>query len=211
MAGGTDGAMKPRLDPRIFLALPLSRTVQSRLAAIQDELKLYLQNWHFVPQDNFHVTLKFFGEVPEHQIAKIHKRCGDLAPGMHPFSLEWNKLDFFGPPQAARVLFVSAAEVVELSELARELLKLFPGDDSRKKFRAHITLAKARKIMDSHARRMNENMLRRLKEHGRIGPQPLNVDIRTFHREFVLMETIWVGRAVEYNFREIYKLGDAVE
>jgi 2'-5' RNA ligase len=202
--------MKPRLDPRIFLALPLSETVQSRLAAIQQELKLYLQNWHFVPQDNFHVTLKFFGEVPERSITKIHQACCDMAPKLHPFSLEWNKLDFFGPPQAARVLFVSASEVLELTQLAQELLALFPGDDSRRRFRAHITLAKARKIMDSHARKMNENMLRRLKEHGRIGPQQLNVDIRTFHREFVLMETIWVGRAVEYKFRETYTLGEGI-
>ncbi|MBN2080653.1 RNA 2',3'-cyclic phosphodiesterase [bacterium] len=198
--------MKPRYDPRIFLALELSRTAQERMGQAQADLKQYLSNWHFIPPVNFHVTLRFFGEVPEAKITEIDAACREIIPRLHALSLHWNAVDFFGSPDRARVLFIGADGCPELGELVGAILQTFPGPDQRKHFRAHVTLAKARKHMEPGLARMNANMLRRLRELGRIGPEPIEVDVTTVHREIVMMETIWVGRAVEYEVRKRYPL-----
>ena len=200
--------MKPRLDPRVFLALPLSRTTQAQFATIQDELKKYLDNWHFIQQVNFHLTMRFFGEVPEDRIREIDEVCARVAPKLHTFQLNFNRVSFFGPPRAARVIYVGAEESKALSALGGAIADAFPDRKERRSFRPHVTMAKARKNLEQSVVRKNANMLRRLEEQGRIGPNPLEVDITTVHREFVLMETIWVGRAVEYEVRHRYPLPD---
>lgn len=194
--------MKPRYDPRVFLALTLSRTAHSRMEEIQNRVKEYLSSWHFIPPDNFHMTLLFFGEVPEKTIPDVCKACQMIAARHHPVSLHWNRVDFFGAPHSARVLFVAAEDDPEIKSLSGSLGKAFPGIQEERGYHPHITLAKARKDMPPHTAEINANMLRRLRELGRIGPDPLEVDLTTVHREFVLMETIWVGRGVEYQVRD---------
>ncbi len=198
--------MKPRLDPRVFLALQLSRTAQERLAECQRELNKHLINWHFIPQFNFHMTLRFFGEVPERKIVDIDLACKEICQQFNAFNLHWSTVGFFGSPRSARVLYAAADDSPELTALASRIAAVFPQHDDRQEFRPHITLAKARKHIDPGQARINANMLRRLQEQGRIGPERIELDLNTVHREFVLMETVWVGRAVEYSIRQRYPL-----
>ena len=178
--------------------MPVTRTVRGWLEETQAELKKYLEDWYFVPPSNFHVTLRFFGEVPEETISRIEVACRRISQQLPPLSLQWNRVDYFGPPQAGRVLFVDAKASAELNQFVKAIMDHFPEGEPRKKFRPHITLAKARKNMAQDAVERNSNVLRRLREHGRIGPEKMKVDFNSYHRDFVLMETIWVGRAVEY-------------
>jgi 2'-5' RNA ligase len=178
------------------------------LRAAQLELKQYLQNWHFLPDHQFHLTLRFFGEVPEETVSVIDKTCQRLAPKLHPFALELNAIDFFGTPESARVLFAGGEPSAGLQALVDAIQDEFPDDaDLRREFRPHVTLAKARKYLEPPLERINANVLRRLRELGRIGASPLGLNVSTVHREFVLMETIWVGRRVEYEIRNRYRLG----
>lgn len=198
--------MKPRYDPRVFLALTLSRTAQERLSEAQDCLRTYLASWHFIPTENLHVTLKFFGEVPEDKIPAVREGCRAMARRHNPFSLHWNAIDFFGSPQSARVLFAAAEPNTELDRLAVSISQAFADIGDAKPLHPHVTLAKARREMDRGTAQMNSNMLRRLKELGRIGPEPVEVDLTTVHRDLSLMETIWVGRGVQYELRECFPL-----
>jgi 2'-5' RNA ligase len=174
----------------VFLALRFSRTTQERLHSIQQELKQYLFNWHFIPDQNFHLTLRFFGDTPQEMINRIDDTCKRLAPQMHPFQLHLNHIDYFGSPSSARVLFADGDASPGLDRLVSEIRREFPEDaDQRSEFRPHVTLAKARKDMERSMETRNAFALRRLREQGRIGPNPINVDTMTVHREFVLMET----------------------
>jgi RNA 2',3'-cyclic 3'-phosphodiesterase len=198
--------VKPRLDPRVFIALLLSRTAQERLAECQRDLQKYMVNWHFIPAFNFHMTLRFFGEVPERNIVDIDTACRQLCTQFSAFNLHWDNIGFFGNPRNARVIYAAADDSPELASLARRIADVFPQHDDRQEFRPHITLAKARKHIDPGQARINANMLRRLGELGRVGPEKIQLDLTTVHREFVLMETVWVGRAVEYVVRQRYPL-----
>jgi 2'-5' RNA ligase len=165
-----------------------------------------LPSWHFIPVENFHVTLRFFGEVAEEQIAEIDAACRALAPQLPPFTLEWDSIDFFGPPKSARVLFAAARVSPELTRLTQELGLLPPAPEKeRKDFTPHITLAKARSQLDPASQRASAIILGRLREQKRVGLAPLEFSMTSVHLEFVLMETVWVGRSVEYVIRQSYR------
>jgi RNA 2',3'-cyclic 3'-phosphodiesterase len=201
--------LKPRYDPRVFLALRFSRTTQERLLAVQQELRTHLHNWHYIQPDNFHLTLRFFGEVTDACIDKINARCTELSPELHPFALHLNHVDFFGTPHNARVLYAGGEPSPGLDKLVAAIQDAFPDPrDQRQDFRPHVTLAKARQKMERSLEVLNSVALRRLREQGKIGPNAITIDAPTVHREFVLMETIWVGRAVEYAIRYKYPLAD---
>lgn len=165
-------------------------------------------NWHFIPAFNFHITLRFFGEVPERNIVDIDMACKQICKEFSTFNLHWSGIGFFGSPRNARVIYAATDNSPELAALASRIQEVFPQHDDRQEFRPHITLAKARKHIDPAQARINANMLRRLGELGRVGPDKIELDLTTVHREFVLMETIWVGRAVEYSVRQRYPLQD---
>lgn len=201
--------LKPRYDPRVFLALRFSRTTQERLLAVQDELRQHLHNWHFIPPTNFHLTMRFFGEVPEEQISEIHTVCNRLSPTLQPFAMRLNHVDYFGTPHSARVLYAGGEHCDGLSKLVSAIQQEFPDlNDKRTEFRPHVTLAKARAKMERTEEVLNSVALRRLREQGKIGKDTIAIDSPTVHREFVLMETNWVGRSVEYSVREKYRLAD---
>lgn len=202
--------MKPRYDPRVFLALRFSRTAQERMHSVQEELQQYLLSWHFLPDHQFHLTLRFFGELPVEQIARVTEQCRGIAEGLHTFPLTLNQVDYFGTPEQARVIFAGGEPSAGLNELVEAIEAAFPSPEAeqRRGFRPHVTLAKARKHMEPGLTRANANVLRRLRELGRLGSSQISLDMSTVHREFVLMETIWLGRRVEYEVREKFPLGE---
>jgi 2'-5' RNA ligase len=199
--------MKPRYDPRVFLALCLSRITQDKLALLQEQLSPQLINWHWIPALNFHLTLRFFGEVEEPRLPEIDAACRELSPQLSPFQFNINKLDFFGKPEHARVLFATGDLTSGMLSLVKAINSRFPENsaDQRREFRPHITLAKARKFMEPRDEARNARVLAKLREQG----PPDSLDLNTVHREFVLMETLWVGRTVEYQVRERYPLSQA--
>jgi 2'-5' RNA ligase len=199
--------MKPRYDPRVFLALTISPGNKQRLGGVQALFKPVLDSWHFIPVENFHVTLRFLGETPEEDIPGIIEHCKQAAAELHPFTLEWDKVDFFGSPSHARVLFVAANPQVHLTGLVQQMQSLIPSASrDRREFTPHITLAKARTQLDSATARASANVLARLREHSKIGATAVELNLTTVHLDFVLMETVWVGRKVEYVIREKFAL-----
>jgi 2'-5' RNA ligase len=187
--------VKPRYDPRLFLALMISPGNKLRLAAAQALFKPVLESWHFIPAENFHVTLRFLGETPEEEIPGLIAQCQSAVTEQHPFTLEWDKVDFFGSPSHARVLFVAAAPQAHLTSLVQKM-------QDRLEFTPHITLAKARTQLDPASARASANVLARLREQGKVGVKTVDINLTTVHLDFVLMETVWVGRKVEYVVRE---------
>jgi 2'-5' RNA ligase len=200
--------MKPRYDPRVFLALTISPSNKQRLGALQAIFKPVLESWHFIPLENFHVTLRFYGEIAEEEIGGIGAACREIAASLPPFTLEWNGVDYFGSPKTARVLFAAAKTNDRLTQLTQQLEHIGPAaEHPRRDFTPHITLAKARTQMDAASARASMNVLARLREQHKVGAQAIELAMNTVHLEFVLMETVWVGRHVQYVIRENYTLG----
>jgi 2'-5' RNA ligase len=197
--------MKPRYDPRVFLALTISPGNKQRLGALQALFRPALPSWHFIPLENFHVTLRFLGEMPEDDIDAFDAACRTLAPSLPPFTLEWDSIDYFGAAKSARVLFAAARPSTELARLVQALEHIPPVPErERREFTPHITLAKARSQLDALSVRQSTAVLSKLREQKKVSNQPVDFNVTSVHLDFVLMETVWVGRSVEYLVRQRY-------
>jgi 2'-5' RNA ligase len=104
----------------------------------------------WVPQDQWHVTLAFYGEVTDDAGEGLAERLERAAARTAPLSLRIAGAGCFpNRPHAARVLWVGlGGDTAELARLAercaaagrRERLVM-----DKRKFRAHLTLGRARR------------------------------------------------------------------
>ncbi len=124
---------------RLFIALDFPPSGPQRLAEICHGLNG--ANW--VPEDQYHLTLRFIGEVNEMDFENIHSSLGGLQA--NAFFLDIKGLGHFplrGDPQ---VLWIGVAKNEALQSLRNKvekaLMRCGLEPDSRK-FHPHITLAR---------------------------------------------------------------------
>ena len=132
---------------RCFVAVPLDDDVRSALAAS-------VADWRHQPPvdalrwadpDGWHLTLAFLGDVDSSDVAAIDEAVRGVAAVHRPTEVVTARLGAFPRPSSARVLWYGVADPDgELAALAGELAAALrvPSDEP---FRAHITLARARR------------------------------------------------------------------
>lgn len=120
-----------------FLAIPLPSAIRSRLASF-----CYgLPQVHWIEEDNFHLTLRYFGPLADPAVANIHDCLQNLI--FHPFSIILQGTGHFHSKGNRGVIWVGVAENPHLSALRKaidsHLRELNLPIDARF-FQPHITL-----------------------------------------------------------------------
>ena len=136
---------------RFFLALPLTEEARHQLAHLLSGAIPRPLPGRVVRPENWHVTLRFLGEVDE--VGRDRLLAGldaaDLGP---PFTIKWGGLGAFPNPRRATVLWVGmergADEAVGVAGLVAEVVEAagFPPED--RPFKAHMTLSRIRPDQD---------------------------------------------------------------
>lgn len=133
---------------RTFIAVLLSDELKHRIASVQDEFKNVAPDFKWVEPENFHVTVKFLGNVPESRIQAIEAATERAADRFVPFDLEISGAGAFPNPRRPRVVWVGLTTGTDalkglVERVEREMIALgFPKED--KPFKAHITIGRAR-------------------------------------------------------------------
>jgi len=134
---------------RSFIAIELPDEVKRALAQLSRELgkaKYPFVKW--VDMENIHLTLKFLGNIPPGQVAKIAEAVKQAAQGKSPFQLEISKLGAFPSVNQPRVIWIGVGgETERLLELQQDidsrLVPLgFPPEEQP--FVPHLTIARVR-------------------------------------------------------------------
>lgn len=137
---------------RCFVAIEISEQIQSRLTAIQDELRQYIESASWVKPGNIHLTLKFLEEVNHSDIQSIGAVIEQVAQRHPAFSMQIGGIGAFPNLARSRVLWtgitVGAAEIKALAqEINTELGGCgYPADS--KQFNPHLTLARLKSRVD---------------------------------------------------------------
>ncbi|MCK6453737.1 MAG: RNA 2',3'-cyclic phosphodiesterase [Alphaproteobacteria bacterium] len=126
---------------RLFVGLSLPLEVRQRLAAMSGGVP----GARWEPEENFHLTLRFIGDVEHGQADDIHGELSRLR--MPAFEIGLSAIDYFGAGDKARVLYVG----VDRNELLMRLQAKIDNAVQRaglpreaRKFRPHVTLARLR-------------------------------------------------------------------
>jgi 2'-5' RNA ligase len=91
---------------RAFLAIDPPGSLRPGLARVQEELKLSGADVRWVPVGNIHLTLKFFGQLPEDEVEPLSQAALGVAAGLPPFSLRVAGTGAFPNLKSPRVVWL---------------------------------------------------------------------------------------------------------
>ncbi len=162
---------KPSGGIRSFIALPLPRRQRAMLAALADRLDLADP----VPEENYHVTLAFLGEVPPPTLAEVDLALSGIL--FAPFEVEIHGIDMFGSIEAPRSLHAKVMPTPPLLHLQRMVVRaveMVGVPLQHRRFTPHVTLARFGRLGPPH------DLVARIAHEGDFALPPFTV------RSFVL-------------------------
>lgn len=132
---------------RCFVAIEIPETIQRRLKPVQTDLQSHIQKASWTKQGNFHLTLKFLGDVHPEAIPEVSGGVQRVTEKYPPFSIALGGIGAFPTLARPRVVWLGIKQGAStLSTLAkavnRELGTLGFSTDTR--FHPHLTLARLR-------------------------------------------------------------------
>jgi 2'-5' RNA ligase len=133
---------------RCFVALPVAPPVRTRLRAVQDELRRARADVSWVSEENFHLTLKFLGEIDEAAAEALRGLLGpEIARRSSP-RLAYAGLGTFPERGTPRVVWAGAggdaAAVSDLAAAVERAAETLGVPPERRPFTAHLTLGRVR-------------------------------------------------------------------
>lgn len=131
---------------RLFFCVELAEEVREALAEVARRCRAALGDGSWVRPENYHLTVRFLGEVPEEEVPRLLEVGRQAARDARPFTLPLEALGGFPQPRASRVLWVGPrSESPEFRELCQRVEKAvqalgFPPE--AKEPVPHVTLAR---------------------------------------------------------------------
>lgn len=124
--------------PRLFMALEVPRSVATALSL----LKGGLPGSRWIEAENYHVTLRFIGDVDSKQADDVAEALGQISASQ--FKLPVNGLSVFGSkkPHALIALVDHQPHLIELHFSLERLCQRLGLPAEPRKFVPHITLAR---------------------------------------------------------------------
>lgn len=89
---------------RIFVAIPVSDSIRRELYNVQQSLPVFA-GLRKTPQENFHITLFFIGEVEEVSIPEIIRLLSGYFRNVAPFTLNFSDFSYAGNPHRPSMIW----------------------------------------------------------------------------------------------------------
>jgi 2'-5' RNA ligase len=132
---------------RAFVAVLIDPVVVDAVYSTQRRLSEIAPQLKWVNSSNFHLTVKFLGEIPDKSLQNVFDAVIKSADEAEPFDLNFKGIGVFGSAAKPRVVWVGTTEGAEqLGSLAESVDKHlqsvgFAGEE--RSFKAHLTLARS--------------------------------------------------------------------
>jgi len=174
------------MKKRTFIAIEIPEKIKKEILKIQEQLPDF--GGKLTEQENFHITLKFLGEIDEFRMEKVKKRLKEIK--FKTFETHLNKIGFFDNSDRG-VIWIKIPNCEELQkEIDEKLDGLF---EKEERFMGHLTIARTKYVEDKK---------KFLEELGKIKISPLKFHVK----EFILKESIPKEQKHVYKNLEKYKL-----
>ncbi|RLD53588.1 MAG: RNA 2',3'-cyclic phosphodiesterase [Bacteroidetes bacterium] len=136
---------------RLFAAIKVapSEAFLARYYALKKNLENEKIKW--VDPENIHITMKFFGETPEHHIPAISIALKEAAHQTPHFNYEIQHTGIFGSSYKPRVIWFGIQphdDIVRLSESIFSELEKIGIEGDRQNFVPHLTIARIKELED---------------------------------------------------------------
>ncbi len=133
---------------RTFIAVRLPAEVRRRLMLIETRLMQCGADVKWVPEENFHITLKFLGPVEQDRIAPVCEAVECAVAGVKAFDLTFGGVGAFPRPSSPRVVWVGtpsgADEMKSLAGRIEDAMEVLGFSKEDRPFSGHVTLGRVR-------------------------------------------------------------------
>lgn len=137
---------------RLFLGIPVGCTLQAELHRIAALVHSKWPGLGLVSQENYHLTLKFLGDVDNNNLDQVIEALRPLQQ-FGPGILKLSRCGAFPTGGAARVIWCGCLDpdgkISAIAAAADSALAPLGFDNEPREFHAHITIARSRGIKDS--------------------------------------------------------------
>ena len=131
---------------RTFLAVNISDSVRKRLDILSRRLQPISSKARWVDSKNFHVTLKFLGDVPSVQTVAICRAAAAAVAEFEPFSLRCRGVGAFPTAEKPRTIWAGVADGADELTLIHASLDDAMADlgflREPRRYRPHVTLGR---------------------------------------------------------------------
>jgi len=185
---------------RAFLAIELPDALRPGLTQVQEELKRSRADVRWVPVGNIHLTMKFFGNVPEDETGPLAQAARAATAEAAPLQLQVTSAGAFPSPMSPRVVWLGlGGDMVPLTQLFYRLEKAFAAlgyPPEGRAFNPHLTLGRVK----SPANR--DKLARLLAKLPPLNWPPFTV------KELVLFQSVLSPQGSTYSPLEVIPLGE---
>jgi 2'-5' RNA ligase len=132
---------------RLCVAVPVPDSVKQYTAMIRNELRVARPDVKWVEYDNYHLTLKFLGEVKESLLPAIIENLALAADTSPVFHLSAGGLGFFPNRMRPRVIWIGIKGEIEKAEFLGERVDAYLsslGFEEEKNHLFHLTMGRLR-------------------------------------------------------------------
>jgi len=129
---------------RVYIAIDFENQVKDYFDKITCYIKDHCTEGSFTRKNNFHMTIRFIGEVDEVQVDKLKGVLDKVVVNINPFELRLSDLGIF-TKKKTNILWIGLEETPMLSHLHKELSTLLKEEKIRfydKLFMPHVTLGR---------------------------------------------------------------------
>ncbi|MCE5313430.1 MAG: RNA 2',3'-cyclic phosphodiesterase [Armatimonadota bacterium] len=133
---------------RTFAAVLIDEDIRRKVAEVQSQVKKLAPDVKWVAPENFHITLKFLGDVREDNMSQVIAALEEAVQGFSAFDLAISGVGAFPNPARARVVWVGSSDgcekMVELASSIDKKLSELGFEKEEKSFKAHITIGRVK-------------------------------------------------------------------
>ena len=131
---------------RSFLAIELDNDLVPGILDVQKEFKKTNANVKYVPEENMHFTLKFFGNIDEEMVDDIALAVEKVIKNYSSFDLNIKNCGCFPNKKVIKVLWLGLEEGSPIKNLQKDLDKEFKklGFKKERNFISHLTIGRVK-------------------------------------------------------------------
>lgn len=131
---------------RTFIAVELSGFVKKRAEAAIKRLQEVPADVSWVRPQNMHLTLKFLGDVPDHELNDVCRTVTKAVAGLEPFEIAFRGCGAFPNSSRPRTIWLGVEhgqdEIAELHAAINSALKALRYPQETRRFQPHLTLGR---------------------------------------------------------------------
>jgi 2'-5' RNA ligase len=133
---------------RLFVAISIPEPVRDEIIRVQQELQPLVPRdmVRWARSDQFHLTLRFLGDVPADGVEELKKSAGAVCRNARSLSLRAEGVGFFPNPRSPRVIWVGINDregrLVDLQRQIEVAVGPFSPEPGEKNFTGHVTLGR---------------------------------------------------------------------